>query len=605
MQSALCLRCLRTSLNASITKLPSSNLYKARIGSWSVKYLSIRGISSSASPSTDFAHSMTPTAASCSIPSQSNANSPTSAHSHSPFSQIGQPHHSTHPHILKDSELTGGITVEEYESRRQRLMENVDSGGKVVIFGNPVCFSTNKIFYPFHQNTDFFYLTGFNEPDSVLVLEKRDSLPRKYKMTLFVPYKTPEEVTWTGHFAGPDNAIQIFRADESYPTEHFHNFFSQLIHEVQVQKSTLYIEAPPIVHSTNLYPTHMTLSHSSSPTTHTWKNRTGVLESVKEWFKDGNSGWSWQGNQHRGLGSGKSKMEFDGLSVRQVKRISPLIQELRLVKSEAEATVMKSGGEISGRAFQELMRRTPTLDTEHQVANYFEYQIRHNGSTGCAYVPVVASGSNALVLHYVQNNMVLNKGDMVLVDAGGEYNHYASDITRTFPTSGKFSEPQKELYRAVLKVQRKCIELCTARSNLSLDQIHDFSTDMLYEELKLLGFTCPKSDVSNVLYIHHIGHYLGLDVHDTPDISRSRKLQSGMVVTIEPGLYVPPSPSFPSRYHNIGIRIEDNILVRDNFFVNLSSNAPKEVEDIEALFVEYGRLDWDSITAGEFQCFRM
>ncbi|CAJ0756726.1 16020_t:CDS:10 [Entrophospora sp. SA101] len=231
-----------------------------------------------------------------------------------------------------------------------------------------------------------------------------------------------------------------------------------------------------------------------------------------------------------------------------VKPLSRLIQDLRLVKSDSEIKLMKKAGL-----------------SEHDLYAKIDFECRIRGAQFLAYVPVVACGINALTMHYVRNDMPLRDGELVLMDAGGEYYGYASDITRTWPVNGRFTQPQKELYEAVLK-------LCTEEQNISLNGIHEYSVKMMKEELSPLGFDLVEGDVDRVLYPHHVGHYLGLDVHDTHDIDRSKILRKGM-----PGIYVPRNKAYPEQYHGMGIRIEDNVLVGESDPIVLSSSAPKEI----------------------------
>ncbi|CAJ0649142.1 3670_t:CDS:2, partial [Entrophospora sp. SA101] len=203
--------------------------------------------------------------------------------------------------------------------------------------------------------------------------------------------------------------------------------------------------------------------------------------------------------------------------------------------------------------------------SEHDLYAKIDFECRIRGAQFLAYVPVVACGINALTMHYVRNDMPLRDGELVLMDAGGEYYGYASDITRTWPVNGRFTQPQKELYEAVLK-------LCTEEQNISLNGIHEYSVKMMKEELSPLGFDLVEGDVDRVLYPHHVGHYLGLDVHDTHDIDRSKILRKGM-----PGIYVPRNKAYPEQYHGMGIRIEDNVLVGESDPIVLSSSAPKEI----------------------------
>ncbi|CAG8635569.1 38739_t:CDS:10, partial [Gigaspora margarita] len=264
-----------------------------------------------------------------------------------------------------------------------------------------------------------------------------------------------------------------------------------------------------------------------------------------------------------------------------LKPLSRIIQDLRLTKSDSEIALMRKDGEITGKAFIQTMKFTKPGLSEHDLYAKIDFECRIRGAQSLAYVPVVAGGINALTMHYVRNDMPLRNGDLVLLDAGGEYYGYASDVTRTWPVNGKFTQPQKELYEAVLNVNRRCIKLCTEAEGISLNGIHEISVELMKEELLNIGFDLSEGDIDRVLYPHHVGHYLGLDVHDTPYVDRSRRLSSGMVITIEPGLYVPPNYAYPERYHGMGIRIEDNVVVGATDPIVLSSTAPKEIVDIE------------------------
>ncbi|CAG8494085.1 3064_t:CDS:10 [Gigaspora rosea] len=264
-----------------------------------------------------------------------------------------------------------------------------------------------------------------------------------------------------------------------------------------------------------------------------------------------------------------------------VKPLSRIIQDLRLTKSDSEIALMRKDGEITGKAFIQTMKFTKPGLSEHDLYAKIDFECRIRGAQSLAYVPVVAGGINALTMHYVRNDMPLRNGDLVLLDAGGEYYGYASDVTRTWPVNGKFTQSQKELYEAVLNVNRRCIKLCTEAEGISLNGIHEISVELMKEELLNIGFDLSEGDIDRVLYPHHVGHYLGLDVHDTPYIDRSRRLSSGMVITIEPGIYVPPNDAYPERYHGMGIRIEDNVVVGATDPIVLSSTAPKEIVDIE------------------------
>ena len=264
----------------------------------------------------------------------------------------------------------------------------------------------------------------------------------------------------------------------------------------------------------------------------------------------------------------------------QVKSLKPLLNELRIFKSEAEVSNMRLAGKISARAITNAMRRK--WNKEKDLNAFLEYEFKIGGCDDIAYVPVIAGGRNALMIHYVRNDDVLNETDLVLVDAGGEVGGYVTDITRTWPVSGKFTGPQKDLYETILRVQRSCVSLCRESANMSLDKIHKVTEQGLREGLKQLGFDMS-GDALEILFPHHVGHYVGLDVHDCPGFPRTGILTAGQCVTIEPGVYVPNDERWPRHFRGLGIRIEDSICVQKETPLVLTTEAVKEVIDIEAL----------------------
>ena len=250
------------------------------------------------------------------------------------------------------------------------------------------------------------------------------------------------------------------------------------------------------------------------------------------------------------------------------------VNDVRNLKSDAEIANMRNAGLASGRAFTQAMRQS--WKKEKDLAAYFDYQFKLNGCDDSAYVPVVAGGRNASIIHYTQNNHLLGTKDLVLVDAGGECGGYITDITRTWPASGKFSSAQRDLYSAVLTTQRHCVSLCRENASLSLDQIHEAAEESLKEQLSLIGFDMSGEALST-LFPHHLGHYIGLDVHDTPGQSRKAPLQARQCVTVEPGIYVPDTDDYPVHFRGMGIRIEDSICVQEEHPLVLTTEAVKEV----------------------------
>ncbi|KAI8359147.1 peptidase M24, structural domain-containing protein, partial [Blakeslea trispora] len=421
---------------------------------------------------------------------------------------FGQPTYITHPNLMKKGEVTPGLSTEEFEKRRSNLMRSLPDGSVVVSVGYGTRYMTNNIFYPFHQNTDFWYLCGFNEPDAAMILEKDSSLERGYKQTMFVLPKSASAELWDGPRTGIDAAKEIFGADEAYENNRFQHHLKNAL----ASAKHIFMDSP-----------------GSIPSLTSNENTKKLIET--------------------------------GLKLQTILPLSKVVQELRMIKSTSEVEIMKKSGMNSSKAFIEAMKWTKPGLTEAQLWAKLDYEIRMRGSSILAYVPVVAGGPNALSMHYVRNDMELRDGDLVLVDCGGEYNGYASDITRTWPVNGKFTDPQKELYQAVLNVNKACIKMCTEVNSISLHGIHSQSIKIMKQELDKIGFKASAWDVERILYPHHVGHYLGLDVHDLHSLDRSRKLKENMVITIEPGLYVPFDNKFPEKYQGIGIRIEDNVVV--------------------------------------------
>ncbi|KAI9206845.1 peptidase M24, structural domain-containing protein [Polychytrium aggregatum] len=484
-----------------------------------------------------------------------------------PLGLIAQPTPSTHPHLMKPGEVTPGISELEYELRRAKLMSECPDGSVVVVAGYGLRYMTNGIFYPFHQNTNLLYLCGFMEPDSALILEKSPSLDRGFKMTMFVRPRDKRTEIWDGPRAGIEGAESYFGADEAHPIETLPSFLEHLVDYPPAGPvfTDLPITASP---PSPLDGTHIRTSGGHAASAASKDN--SVTEFLRHvGFRRKPSGpWpSWE--------SGKVGKEIE------VKRLSPILNQLRLWKSDAEAKLMRECGRMAGRAFVETMRATRPGMTEHDLYAIVDYESRRRGATCLSYVPVVAGGKNALILHYTMNTQILKDGDLVLMDAGAEFGGYASDITRTWPVNGKFTSAQADVYESVLKVQKHCINLCTESHSMSLDEIQNISFDLLRLECQRMFKRTVDYLEMNALYPHHISHWIGLDVHDIGTVSRGKKLEAGMTVTIEPGLYIPDSPRYPPEYRGIGIRIEDDVLVGTKTPIVLTAEAPKEIVDIE------------------------
>ena len=458
--------------------------------------------------------------------------------------QFGQPLHETHPHLLEPGELTPGITALEYSQRRSRLASLLPRNGIAVLAAAELKYRSGAVFYEFRQESNFFYLTGFNEPEAVAVIA-RGEVEGDHEFHLFVRAKDPKAEQWEGTRSGTQAAVDVFNADESGDIECISRFLSPLISGASEIYTDILASSPISAFSRFFTQSPQT---SNSTTSHTFAS----------------------------LLSKASK---------PTKPLKHLLNDLRSVKSPAEISLLRHVGRLSGRAYTSTMRRRWT--SERTLANELEHTFRLNGCENSAYIPVVAAGRNANTIHYVANNAPIHPADVVLVDAGGEYGGYVADITRTWPAGsadGKFLPAHRELYSALLGVQRSCISLCRANSDTSLDNLHSHAETMLKDSLSQLGFSVHSKHAMETLFPHHVGHYIGLDVHDTPGQSRSAALREGQCVTVEPGVYVPAEGNqWPERFRGVGMRIEDSVCVGAEGPVVLTAEAVKEVEDIEAL----------------------
>ncbi|KAJ3078597.1 hypothetical protein HDU99_000481 [Rhizoclosmatium hyalinum] len=472
---------------------------------------------------------------------------------------LGQPASHTHPHLISEGDITPGISGAEYLERRRKFAASLPDGSVAVVAGYALRYATGGIFHEFHQNTDLLYLTGFNEPDACLVIEKDQG--DNYKETLFLRPRDPATEIWDGPRSGLEGAKLYFGISNAEP-----------IHRLPERLNTLLNTQLPFTHSQIV--TDLPTSHTLPP---------GPFHSNHAASAPAVPAWTPYATLLSHLNDPSSPKPVNLFKVRKLSGVGSTLAQQRLIKSPAEIAVLRKAGQISGRAHVDTMSATKPGVTEAYLHSVMDHGVRRRGADALAYVPVVAAGKNALTLHYVINRHVAKDGDLVLMDAGGEYGGYASDITRTWPVSGKFTDPQKKLYQAVLKAQKACIDKCNERSHTSLDELQNLAFEVLRVECsKLFGRRLSYNDM-NILYPHHVGHWMGLDVHDTGSVPRTTKLTKGMVITIEPGIYVPDTERFPAEYRGIGIRIEDDVVIGETDCTVLSAEAPKEIDDIEAV----------------------
>lgn len=423
-----------------------------------------------------------------------------------------------------------------------------------ILVGNRVLHSSGSVFYDFQQDNDLYYLSGWLEPDSVIVVEKvaANNDENDVVFHMIVPPKNQATELWEGAKLGLEGAYDYFNADEVAPVLRVDSYLRQIVE----RNDFVYFDDK----SKNN-------SHSGSKFGLFFDfTPRGHLATISDMLK---------------------------LTRSLVRPLKPVLAEQRLVKSAAEVRVMHRAGQISSRAINTAIARVGSaqpFQTEKTLAQYLEYAFVRGGCDKQAYIPVVASGKNALTIHYTRNDDLLYRDETVFVDAGGKLGGYCADISRTWPNSPNgFLEPQKDIYEVVLTANKVCIDQCHENAAMSLQNLHELAVMTLTQELRqVTGFShVTRAEVLRDLFPHYIGHHLGLDLHDIPSVLRNARLKKGNVVTIEPGLYIPEDSRWPKEFHGIGVRVEDDIAVGKvaSDVVNLTSLCVKEVADIEALIL--------------------
>jgi Xaa-Pro aminopeptidase len=422
----------------------------------------------------------------------------------------------------------------------EEFMRRMEPDSVAVLPASREVTRSNDTEYRFRQDSDFYYLTGFNEPDALAVVAPG----REERYTLFVRPRDKEKETWTGRRAGVEGARESYGADAAFPVEEFEAKLAELLDGAR----TLY-------------------------------------------YRLGNGHPDLDQTIIRGL----ARMRAMGWrKVRPPQTITDpgvLLHEMRLVKTAEEVALMQRSADIASEAHREAMRAARPGVREYEIEALIEYVFRRRGAAGPAYNTIVGSGANATILHYINNDAELRDGDLLLIDAGAEYEGFASDITRTFPVNGRFNAAQRDIYQLVLDCQEECIRM--AAPGVTQDEMHQHSVELLTEGMVRLGLL--KGETGKLIeeeqykkfYMHRLGHYLGLDVHDVGAYHREgqpRPVEPGMVMTVEPGLYVAAdAEDIPDKYRGIGVRIEDDVLITEGGHRVLTEKAPKQVEEIEAL----------------------
>ena len=425
-----------------------------------------------------------------------------------------------------------------FTERRQRLGANLPPNAAIVIAGASTQYRNADSSYAFRQDSNFWYLTGFNEAEATLVVLTDNS--KTAKSIAFVPEKDKLKEIWDGYRAGPEGAIKDHGFDEAYNNSEINDQLPELLKG----------------RDRVFYPVG--------------KNA-GLDQNIIEWIK-----------------TAKSKDRHS--SAIDIADATSKVGNQRLIKDAHEIDLMKKACRISAESHVEAMKFVKPGMTEQEMEAFYLYEFAKRGGRFSAYTPIVAGGENACVLHYVENSKPLLDGDLLLVDAGCEYDFYASDITRTFPVSGKFTDAQLAIYEVVLEAESKAIAAVSVNNNVMDAQI--ISEKVVTQGLIDLGILKGSLDDLHAkgafkeFYMHKIGHWLGIDVHDAGDYMENdqfMQFKPGMVTTIEPGIYIPSSANVDDKWKGIGIRIEDDILVTPDGNENLTEFVPSDPKEIEAL----------------------
>jgi Xaa-Pro aminopeptidase len=398
---------------------------------------------------------------------------------------------------------------------------------------------SNDTHYRFRQDSDFLYLTGFEEPDAVAVIKPEGDT----KYTLFVRPRDPEREIWDGRRAGVEGAKSDFGAEDAFPTVEFESKLADFLDGAEVLYYRLGVDQD--------------------------LDNTIIQEIAR-------------------MRSLNRKPIHPPQTI-----IDPatIVHEMRVLKSADEIEIMQTAADIAAEAHCEAMKAAKPGMHEYQLEALIEQIFRRCGAAAPAYTSIVGAGSNATVLHYINNDGELRDGDLLLIDAGAEYKGYASDITRTFPINGRYTKPQRDIYDLVLKAQMACVEM--VRPGVTHDQLKQRSIEILTEGMVELGLLKGKTEKLieekkyEKFYMHGLGHMLGIDVHDVGRYyygTESRALEPGVVMTVEPGIYIAPNAEdVPEQYLGIGVRIEDDVLCTSNGPRVLTHKVPKQAEEIEEL----------------------
>ena len=431
------------------------------------------------------------------------------------------------------------IDQKEYKLRRQNLFNHMDENSLLIVSGATEKVRNNDVHYEFRQDSNFWYLTGLEEPDAIMIMLKKDST----KYILFLQQKKVEEEVWNGYKIGTEKAKSYFLADESYENN-------------QIDKlSELILSCEKIYYNLGSSKKIDEIIFEGIENLRKTKSRTGIPNPL-------------------------------------IMDPTILIDSMRIIKSKNEISMIKTAIDITSNGFTEAIKHTTSGKYEFEIQVMLEKEFRLSGAKRNGYPSIVASGKNSCILHYISNNEKLKKDSLLLIDAGSEWDYYSADVTRTWPVNGKFSSEEKDIYQIVLEANINAIEECKIGN--SINDPHMKALNTMIDGLIHLNILSESVEeiiekkLYSPFYMHSTSHWLGLDVHDAGKYKDTdnnfTQFEEGMILTIEPGLYFGDmAQNITEKYKNIGIRIEDDILVTASGPKNMTKKIPKEINDLETM----------------------